>query len=354
MILGRRHLRGVRCPRLTTWSITAASIAGSANLNGATIEKLCRSALDVTDAASVKLWERAQDRLFDVADSDGRQILLNKVADLSSAVFGEMCLVQSRDLQALLELTPSKVQLSNITMAEIFSLDERRAPKGSQFVRGMAYWLAIGNHVFFVKTHSMTSDYLHSYLDWLLKTCTSTMDKAVGFTLQAEFDPSQVAGDVGEIRSPSACVEKAAPQLSVTPPKQVDGESRVVKTSRTIADKFVQFGQAVPVVEALFGKSKADSLVSSLGEEEYLAVDASVKVRGRRTEESRAKLREIANDLADMTEGEVQVEGKDGKLSDGDAILRTRMPFHLPHEGSNLLEFRQCVGSASGSVCPVR
>ena len=64
-----------------------------------------------------------------------------------------------------------------------------------------------------------------------------------------------------------------------------------------------------------------------------------MKVRGRRTEESRAKLREIANDLADMTEGEVQVEGKDGKVSDGDAILRTRMPFHLPHEGSNLLEF---------------
>ena len=163
-----------------------------------------------------------------MADSDGRQILLNKVADLSSAVFGEMCLVQSRDLQALLELTPSKVRLSNITMAEIFSLDERSAPKGSQFVRGMAYWLAIGNHVFFVKTHSMTSDYIHSYLDWLFKICTSTMDQAVVFTLQAEFDPSQVTGDVGEIRS-LRVRGKAAPQLSVTPPKQVDGESRVVK-----------------------------------------------------------------------------------------------------------------------------
>jgi hypothetical protein len=92
-------------------------------------------------------------------------------------------------------------------------------------------------------------------------------------------------------------------------------------------------------VEALFGKKETDSLVESLGPEEYLAVEASVKVRGRRTEESRKKFQSIANDLADASDAKVQIEGKDGRIVDGDAILRTRMPFHLPHEGSNLLEF---------------
>jgi hypothetical protein len=312
--------------------------AGAANLNGATIETLCRSSLDVADSANVKLWERAQDRLFDVGDSDGRQILLNKVADLSSAVFGEMCLVQSSDLQALLELKPSKVQLSDLTMAEIFNLGERSAPTGSQFVRGMAYWLAIGNHIFFVKTHSMSAEYLHAYLNWLVKIRTQTLDPSISFTLQAEFDQATVSGDIGDIRSLQV-KGKAAPQISVSAPQQADGADRVVKTARTVADKLVQFGQAVPIVEALFGKAKADSLVASLGVGEYLAVDASVKVRGKRTTESRVKLRELANDLADLTDAEVRVEGKDGKMSDGDAILRTRMPFNLPHEGSNLLEF---------------
>jgi hypothetical protein len=311
--------------------------AAEVDLKGATLEALCRSALDVADATKVTLWERAQDRLFDLGDGEGRQVLLNKVADLSSAVFGEMCLVQNRDLQALLELKPSMVRLSNITTAEIFNLNERTAPRGSQFVRGMVYWLAIGNHVFFVKTMSMTSEHLHSYLDWLLKVRTSAIDRSVAFTLQAEFDKSQLTGDIGEIRS-LRMSGKATPQLTILP-LQITADSRAVKTSRKVAEKIVQFAQAVPVLEALFGKPKAESLISSLGKGEYLSVDATVKVRGHRTAESRARLRDIANDLADMTDGRVQIEGKDGNVSDGDAILRVRMPFDIAHAGSSLLEF---------------
>ncbi len=311
---------------------------GGVNLNGATLETMCRSALEVSNVAGVKLWERAQDRLFNIADSDGRQILLNKVADLSSAVFGEMCLIQNQDLQALLELKPTKVKLSDLTMAEIYSLGERTAPTGSQFVRGLAYWMAIGNHFFFVKMQGLSPEYIHAYLDWLLKSCTSTIPNSVTFKLQAEFDPSQTGGDIGDIRS-LRIRGKSAPQIAIKPPTAVDGAGGFVKTSRVVADRFAEFAQAVPIVEALFGKTRAESLVQSLGANEYLAVDASVKIKGSRTVESRAKLRELANDVADMTDGDVQVEGKDGKVSDGDAILRTRMPFHLPHEGSNLLEF---------------
>jgi hypothetical protein len=301
---------------------------------GLTLEALCRSALGTTDVAAASLWERAQDRLF---AKDDRQLLLNKVADLSSAVFGELCLLQKQDLQALLELKASKVQLSNITTAEIYNLGERAAPGGSQFVRGIAYWLAIGNHLFFVKTHSMTSDYLREYLGWLLAGCTSTIDQAAIFKLRAEFDRAQIGDDIGEIRS-LRLSGKAAPHLAVTsmPPGT---PPRTVSSARVVAGKFAEFAQALPAIELLFGKSKTESLVKSLGAAEYLTLDATVKVVGRRTAESRARFRDIANDLADMTEAKVQIEGKDGKVSDGDAILRTRMPFNLPTEGSNLLEF---------------
>lgn len=185
---------------------------GGVNLNGATLETMCRSALEVSNLAGVKLWERAQDRLFNIADSDGRQILLNKVADLSSAVFGEMCLIQNQDLQALLELKPTKVKLSDLTMAEIYSLGERTAPTGSQFVRGLAYWMAIGNHFFFVKMQGLSPEYIHAYLDWLLKSCTSTIPNSVTFKLQAEFDPSQTGGDIGDIRSLRIRGKSAAPK----------------------------------------------------------------------------------------------------------------------------------------------
>lgn len=308
--------------------------ADAAALKGKTLTTLCREALNTSKNSSA-LWSRPEDRVFDVGDSDGRKIFLNKVADLSSAVFGEMCLAQAKDLQALLNMKPSKVKLSDLTTATVYNLDEREAPKGSQFVRGLAYWLAIGNHVLFVKTHSMTPELVRLYLDWLLKSRGAVVDPTLTFALNAEFDKTATAGDIGEIRN-LRVAGKSAPQII-----NIEGETekRKVTTSRRVADKFAQMQQAVPIVKALFGEKKADSLIESLGPEEYLAVEASVKVRGRRTEESRKKFQAIANDLADESDAQVQIEGKDGQIRDGDAILRTRMPFHLPHEGSNLLEF---------------
>lgn len=310
--------------------------AGKADLKGKTLEAMCRTSLNTLDGKA-SLWERPEDRICDLGDSDGRKVFLNKVADLSDAVFGEMCLAQSKDLQALLSMKPSSIQLSDITKAVVYDLNEREAPTGSQFIRGLAYWMAIGNHVFFVKTHSMSADLVHAYLDWLLKTRTNSLSSDVAFVLNAELDKTKTAGDIGEIRS-LRVAGKASPQMAVSVPEEAD-QVREVKTSRRIAERFAQMQQAVPVVEALFGKPKADSLVDSLGPDEYLAVEATVRVRGRRTERSRAKLQSIANDIADASDAKVEIEGKDGRIVDGDAILRTRMPFHLPHEGSNLLEF---------------
>ena len=303
-------------------------------LKGTTLENLCREALNTSNGSSA-LWARPEDRVFDVGDDEGRKIFLNKVADLSSAVFGEMCLAQAKDLQALLNMKPSEVKLSDLTTATVYDLDEREAPQGSQFVRGLAYWLAIGNHVLFVKTHSMTPELVRLYLDWLLKSRGAVVDPTLTFALNAEIDKTATACDIGEIRN-LRVAGKSAPQVITI---EGETEKREVKTSRRVADKFAQMQQAVPIVKALFGDKKAESLIESLGPDEYLAVEASVKVRGRRTEESRKKFQAIANDLADESDAQVQIEGKDGQIRDGDAILRTRMPFHLPHEGSNLLEF---------------
>ncbi|MBB5708328.1 hypothetical protein [Sphingopyxis panaciterrulae] len=303
-------------------------------LKGKTLEALCREALNSAVKKS-SLWSRPEDRVFDVVDGDGRKIFLNKVADLSSAVFGEMCLAQAKDLQALLKMEPSEIELSDLTTATVYDLAESEAPEGSQFIRGLAYWLAIGNHILFVKTNLMTPELVRLYLDWLLKERGAVLDPSTSFALNAEFDKAATAGDIGEIRNLRVS-GKSAPQAitAANEPGQ-----REVKTSRRVADKVAQMSQAVPIVKALFGDKQAESLIESLGPKEYLSVEASVKVRGRRTEESKKKFQAIANDLADESDAKVQIEGKDGQIRDGDAILRTRMPFHLPHEGSNLLEF---------------
>jgi hypothetical protein len=313
-----------------------------AQKDGSPLDVLCRVALNETDASDVSLWRRVGDRFCSLPETANRKVLLNKVADLSSAVFGEMCLVQSDGLQALLQLTETSVQLSDITTAQIFDLQERSAPQNSQFIRGMIYWLAIGNHLFFVKTQSMTAEHMRQYLEWLLGDVTTTLPKSTKVELQAEFDKSQVGGDIGDVqklRVSGNAVSLAFQNAVKAPDSSKIVTSTVRKTARQIADRLVEFEQAVPVVSALLGPARAKSLVDSLGPNEYLAVDASVKVRGRRTEESKEQMQALANELADLTDGKVQVEGKDGKLSDEDAILRTRMPFNLTHEGSSFLEF---------------
>lgn len=248
-------------------------------------EKLCRSALSTKDASQVELWHRAADRLYEIPAGDGKRIILNRVVDLEQAVFGELCLVQEKDLQALLELKKVTVKLSDISTAEVFNLNERLPPPDTQFVRGMGYWFAIGNHLFFVKTHSMNAEYVHDYLKWILRSLTKVFPITGDINFTAAFDPSEIKGDIGVIKSLRVS-GKAAPNFNVTVAEDAsEGKENVVRsTVRKITDKFVQFQQAIPVIEALLGKEKAESLVDSLGKDEYLAVDASVKVRGRRTE----------------------------------------------------------------------
>ncbi|PBB77885.1 hypothetical protein CK218_27670 [Mesorhizobium sp. WSM3879] len=302
------------------------------------LEELCRAILSQHDSNGIALWNRVVDRVQKLDSTGSRQLVLNKVADLSSAVFGEVCLVDTAGLQALLRLRRSTVELSDKTKAEVFDLDERKAPDGSQFLRGMAYWLSIGNHLFYVKTQSMMPDHIRGYFDWLLKSHPKGVPRGSELVLQAEFDKSQVPRDIGDIRT-LRVKGNATRSYKVDTVDEEEKVSRAVRTARKVADRFVEFQQALPIVRALLGSARTESLVESLGPEEYLTVDASVKVRGRRTEESKANMRNLANDMADLTDATVQIEGRDGKLSDGDAILRTTMPFDLPHEGSNLLDF---------------
>lgn len=308
--------------------------SGSVEL-ATTFEAACRAALGEEDPQKNSLWNRVFDRVFTDPEGMQQQVILNRVADLTSAVFGEMCLIDTKSMQAILAQTPSTVSLSQVTVAEIYDLHESEAPTGSQFVRGMAYWLAIGDHLLFVRTNSMSPRLMHKYFAWLLTGKAVGYPDGAEFALQAEFNKAAIPTNIGDIKA-FRVKGGSAPQFVAN---VVDDEPKEVSTTKKVADKFVAFSQAVPIIRAILGEEKTQSLVDSLGPQEYLAVDASVKVRGRRTEASKEKLRELTSGLDDLTDGTIQIEGRDGKISDGDAILRTSMPFALIAEGASLLDF---------------
>jgi hypothetical protein len=70
--------------------------ANNTGVQGQTLETLCRTALGSVDSNNSSLWDRPNDRLLSIGDADGRQIVLNKVADLSSAVLVKCALCRIR------------------------------------------------------------------------------------------------------------------------------------------------------------------------------------------------------------------------------------------------------------------
>lgn len=213
---------------------------------------------------------------------------------------------------------------------------ESGAPEGTRYIRGLCYFLILKNHFFFVRTQLLNEHHVQSYIDWLLRTDPNAVPPGASTGLEARIDPSISAKDIGEIRALRVS-GPAFPQMSVKPVGDVETKERA--TTRKIADKFVQFEKAFALAKTLLGETEAIALAESLGPKERLVVDASVKVKGTRTESSKAKLKELAKSLDTTTEGKITVEGRDGKIIDKSLVLRTNMPFEIDQDGSSLLHF---------------
>ncbi len=302
----------------------------------ASLEGLVRQSLSGTGPSGLPRWEAINDRLMPLETDVEFELVLNRVADLSSAVFGEMCLVHSKGLQALLQMKAKKHQLSTLTLAEIYELLESGAPEGTKYIRGLSYFLVIGNHFFFIRTQSLNEAHVQTYIDWLLRTDPKVVPQGATTLLEARIDPSISAKDIGEIKALRVSGPNF-PQMSVAPASPAQEKERT--TTRKVADKFVQFEKAFAVAKTILGETEAIALAESLGPQERLVVDAQFKVKGKRTEQSRAKLKELAKSLDTMTEGKITVEGRNGKLIDKNLVLRTNMPFSVDQHGSVLLDF---------------
>lgn len=309
------------------------------NAGQPSLEHLIRAAFNTKNSTSSDpLWLRIDDRNYTLPDDkDKRSLLINRASDLTSAVFGELCLMQENDLQSILKLKANVLKISNITTVSVYDIEDREAPQGSQFIRGMAYWMVVKNHVFFVKTHSMSAELLSAYIEWLLKTQSKVVNQNFALLLQAEVDKSAVSGDLGDIRSLRVKTSSGSNvKMTIDEQEPVQTEKGYTKT---VGERSIAQNGAFNLFKSLFGEKEAESLADSLGPKEQLVAETSFRIKGSRTSESKQKMKEIVNIAADSDLAEVKVEGKDFKMSQGDAILRTNMPFELPYPNSNLLDF---------------
>jgi hypothetical protein len=172
--------------------------------------------------------EAAHDQSFDPAD--GRKVLLNRVADLSSAVFGEMCLMQNHDSQAPFELKTSTGPAVEFNDGRDIHSQREGCAEGIA-IRAGGGLLARYRQSRFLRENPRHDGEIYSLVHRLAAQDTNFHHPCVGgVKLQAEFYKSQLAGDIGDIRS-LRMSGKAAPHLTVVPPQEKIG--RVVRTSWT-------------------------------------------------------------------------------------------------------------------------
>jgi len=312
-----------------------------------TLESLCRSAL-AEKRDDQELWRRPADRVLTISEEGKpeRQFLMNRVADLSSAMFGEVCAANDHDLQAMLKMDTRTEALTGVAETVFFDLAEAHAPDGSRFIRGIGYWFAIGNNLFFITLQSFTAKQLSTYLAWLIGQVAES--KKVPLTddvFQLELDVSVIGPDsVGRVKK--LRIRGNSPMgLAVDVPSIEDSpaDGTPVRKRRRYARKVrrehAHHERAMDIARAALGPANAESLLSSLGPDEYVAAEAEISIRGTRTDATLENVKRIASAISDETDAHIEVEGSMGKIRDGDAILRMRMPFEIANEGGTLLDF---------------
>ena len=303
----------------------------------ATFQGILLQELNRTNEQGTKLWGRIADRVWKTPPREGCELILNRVADLQTGIFGEACLVDPEGAQAFLELAEKDAKLSNISSAQIYDLQEQNAPANARYVRGILYFLIIENHVFFIQLHGISGDSLQPYFWWLLRNHPSVSASNFDGKLQAVFDPAEVGGKLDEVRQVRV-KGNSAPHVDIALARD-DLKPKERETLRKAKETLVTSEKAESLARTIFGESLTDRLIKSLGPKEHLEVDASLKIRGTRTTNSRSVMNDLATAAAAIEGTTVHIAGKDGVMKDNDVILRVNMPFELANERKSLLDF---------------
>lgn len=159
-----------------------------------TLATALRQALEAR-VSGKKVRLHVQNRVADVPlNKEFKRVWNSFILTNPDVVFGDTCLFLPGDLQALLDLAGQTHQTLDEVM-EALDIAEQRAPDGMEYLRGITYWTAIGDHFYQIQDMSLQAKAMEEYLTWLLRDQTRTIGKNHYVELQASFDRNQIGQD---------------------------------------------------------------------------------------------------------------------------------------------------------------
>lgn len=285
------------------------------------LEELVRRAMS-TDSGGVEIRNRYLARLLTVGNDS---YFINTYSDGSGAtplVFGDILHFTKGHLQAL-------CQTADQTAASV-PVQQMKAPEQSEYVHSQMFWMVKGDHAFVVQSMSLRTAEFENYFDWLLKTCTSTLDSHHSIILDAKFDAEAVGGDLSDIQE-IIVGGVASPAPTVPDQEDVEQERMVTQSGQIDTGRRAGWGTATAILrELLGGDANVESLMRAVPADAELNVQVHIGYQTKKRKIDRVALKQLETGLRNLPDSQLQVKSKGARLaSDGTIRLHHNASIRL-------------------------
>jgi len=296
------------------------------------------AALDADGGDGQLVRNKVLHRVSDVPGQPGYQRALNNYEQNADFVFGTTCLFAPGQMQALLKLQPDGAQPSLAAVLEAYEIAEQAAPAGHEYLHGLSYWLAMGDHFYQIQSPSLQVGAMEQYLTWLLKQKTTSIGATNSVQLQAVFDQAQLADDEPTFIQVGGIVPETIRNEPPAEPRG-DGAPQIVEVDEReqVGSGMLGWAKSKEILSDLYGAVKAQELIDSVPNEASLEVMVSIGYRAKKRKLQKAFMRELATGLRNLPDGEVTVRTKGGVSKGDDARLFQDMGIEKMPGSSGLL-----------------
>ena len=292
-----------------------------------TLSDSIRAALRRSVGGSPPLTDDWQARVTSSPDdTELRRFINNCSLDEPNCAYGNLCTFVKDELQAV---------IGTGSAGPSVAIDDLGAPTGD-FLQGMAYWLAIGDHCYVIQHSKVRTRALEEYLTWLLRDKTGVTSG--GVTLRSEIDVGDSEPDLGDVSSveigglaPETVRDPSA--AHVDPP-----QSRVVEHQRSLGEHVARFTRARQVLDVMLGAVATQEILDRMPSQAALQLNVHISYLSRSREIDRTAINEFGTAFRNLDDGEVRIRAKDGTIRREEARLHLMVPINRVRANSSLLD----------------
>ena len=242
-------------------------------------------------------------------------------------VFANLCAYATNEMQSVVS---TNVRGPSVAISDL------APPGGTDYLHGIAYWLAVGDHCYVVQHTRVRTKALEEYLTWLLRDATATITDVV--VLQATFGAEIDLGEIKAVEIGGVAPETVPDSDTGEPNVDVRQTDRVAATRRSLGERLAPLSRARELLEAVFGPVGTEELLRRVPSEAALQVKLMISYLSKSRVVDRAPLRDIGIAVRNLDDGEVRVHGKNGSVTRGAAQLHETVRFRRMRDNGNLLD----------------